>query len=95
MADSAATERRTVCYSGRVQGVGFRYTTATIAKRFEVTGTVENLPDGRVELIVEGSKSEIEAFCGEIDRAMGSNIVERQVDRRPMTGQFTRFEVKY
>jgi acylphosphatase len=95
MTDFATTERRTVYYSGRVQGVGFRYTTATLAKGYEVVGTVENLSDGRVLIVVEGEKQQIEAFCGEIDRRMGGNIADRKVDRRPMTGEFSRFEVKY
>jgi acylphosphatase len=51
-----------IFYSGSVQGVGFRYTTKTVATGFEVTGLVRNLPDGRVELIAEGARGELEAF---------------------------------
>ena len=46
--------RRRLIYQGRVQGVGFRYTVASIARRFPVTGYVKNLPDGNVELAVDG-----------------------------------------
>jgi acylphosphatase len=56
-------ERMTVFYSGRVQGVGFRYNTKSVATGFEVTGTVRNLMDGRVELIAEGNRAELEDFC--------------------------------
>ena len=52
----------TILYSGSVQGVGFRYTARTVAAGYEVTGTVRNLPDGRVELIAEGPREELEAF---------------------------------
>ena len=45
-------KRATVFYSGRVQGVGFRYTAREIACGYELTGYVRNLDDGRVELIV-------------------------------------------
>jgi acylphosphatase len=55
-------ERMTVFYSGRVQGVGFRYNAKSVAAGFEVTGTVRNLMDGRVELIAEGTRAELEAF---------------------------------
>jgi acylphosphatase len=55
-------ERMTVFYSGRVQGVGFRYNAKSVAAGFEVTGTVRNLLDGRVELIAEGNRAELEAF---------------------------------
>ncbi len=51
-----------VFYSGRVQGVGFRYAVRTAATGFEVTGIVRNLPDGRVELVAEGAPSELEEF---------------------------------
>lgn len=49
-------------YSGRVQGVGFRYTVKQVAAGYEVTGTVRNLSDGRVELVAEGARGELEAF---------------------------------
>ncbi|GAB4174458.1 MAG: hypothetical protein Fur0032_14180 [Terrimicrobiaceae bacterium] len=47
-----------VLYEGRVQGVGFRWTTADLAKGYEVAGLVRNLPDGRVELEVCGHEAE-------------------------------------
>ena len=53
---------RRVIFEGRVQGVGFRYTTKDIAKGFEVCGTVKNLTDGTVELEVMGERDEVEAF---------------------------------
>ncbi len=49
-------------FEGRVQGVGFRYQTVAIAKGYEVTGTVCNLPDGRVHLRAEGAEPEVRAF---------------------------------
>jgi acylphosphatase len=69
-----------IFYSGRVQGVGFRYTTKTVATGFEVTGTVRNLPDGRVELIAEGARTELEAFRVAIrDAGLSSLIRDEQV----------------
>ena len=43
-------------YEGRVQGVGFRYTVKSIAQGFDITGTVRNLPDGRVELLAQADE---------------------------------------
>ena len=62
--DSSPLERRRlqVLYTGRVQGVGFRYAVRTLASGYEVTGTVRNLADGRVELTAEGTKNELDAF---------------------------------
>ncbi len=49
-----ALERRLIHFGGVVQGVGFRYTTVKLAEGLPVAGSVRNLADGRVELIVEG-----------------------------------------
>ncbi len=51
-----------VLYEGHVQGIGFRYTVRQIAKGFDVTGFVRNLPDGRVELHASGEPEEVRAF---------------------------------
>lgn len=70
-----------ILYSGRVQGVGFRYTTKQIASGYEVTGSVRNLPDGRVELkAMSDDAEELEAFLAAIDESnLGSLIREREV----------------
>ncbi|SKA96872.1 acylphosphatase [Prosthecobacter debontii] len=78
-----------VLYSGRVQGVGFRYSTKQIASGYEVTGTVKNLPDGRVQLqVMSYDADELEAFLAAIDESnLGSLIKEREVTTIPaMTG---------
>jgi len=51
-----------VHYEGRVLGVGFRYTVKTLAREYDVSGTVSNLPDGRVELLASGDDAEVDAF---------------------------------
>ncbi|CAN5740651.1 acylphosphatase [soil metagenome] len=51
-----------VFYSGHVQGVGFRYTVKQIAKGFDVTGWIRNLPDRRVELQASAEEAELDAF---------------------------------
>lgn len=56
-----------VFYEGRVQGVGFRYTTKQIAMGFDVTGWVRNLTDGRVELQVEGEDEDVAEFLEELE----------------------------
>ena len=69
-----------ILYSGNVQGVGFRYTAKTVAAGFEVTGTARNLPDGRVELIAEGPREELEAFRAAIrDAGLNHFIRDEQV----------------
>ena len=55
-----------VIFSGRVQGVGFRYTCKEIATGFDVLGTVKNLADGTVELEVMGEAEEVDEYFLEI-----------------------------
>jgi acylphosphatase len=86
--------RLEVIFSGRVQGVGFRYTVRSLAAGFEVLGTVRNLPDGTVELVVEGSKSELEAFQQAIrDSAVGRFIQRESAQWSGARGGFRGFEI--
>jgi len=86
--------RMTVLYSGRVQGVGFRYTVRTVAAGFDVSGTVRNLPDGCVELVAEGDKAELKAFCQAIrDEGLAGNIRGEEVTWSEALGGFRGFEI--
>lgn len=67
-------ERRRVIYSGRVQGVGFRFTSRRLARNFPVVGLVRNLDDGRVELVAEGESAVVDAFLASIRSEMGDKI---------------------
>ncbi len=87
--------RRTVHYGGRVQGVGFRYTTCEVAARFDVTGTVKNLRDGRVEMVVEGTADDVTRFMESLARTMGSYIRDTQVAESPGIGSFQQFGIAY
>lgn len=71
--------RREVWFSGRVQGVGFRYTVSRIGREFEVSGKVQNRPDGKVFLVAEGTGAEVDAFVEEICSEMEGYI--RQVEQ--------------
>jgi acylphosphatase len=64
----------TVFFTGRVQGVGFRYQTLQVAKEFDVSGWVQNLADGRVQLEVEGRAQEVKDFIQAVHERMEGNI---------------------
>ena len=89
------SQRREIYYSGRVQGVGFRYTTRNIASRFDVSGFVRNLPDGRVLLVVEGDGETLQAFVAAIGAEMEHYIRGTDSSVRPPTHEFTRFEIRH
>lgn len=87
---------RCTCYfSGRVQGVGFRYTAQNLALQYNVGGYVRNAPDGRVELVMEGPDAEMEHFIDALQQRMNGYI--RDVDRQtePATGEFHRFSIRH
>ncbi len=88
-------ERRTYYFSGRVQGVGFRYTVKNVAIQHDVSGYVRNLTDGRVELVVEGKEPEIEQLVDEVGQRMHDYI--RKVDHcsMPATGEFEQFYIRH
>ena len=84
----------TVFYSGRVQGVGFRYTAKTVAAGFEIVGIVRNLPDGRVELVAEGLRAELEEFRAALrDAGLAGFIRDEQVIWADAKNQFRGFEI--
>ena len=75
-----------IFYSGRVQGVGFRYATKQLATGYDVSGWVKNLPDGRVEMLVLAQDSEeLEAFLTELHENSGVShgIKEKEVHQVP------------
>jgi len=83
-----------IFYSGRVQGIGFRYTVKSLARGFEVTGTVRNLADGRVEMVSEGSREELDAFQRAVqDSEVGRFIRQEEVNWSGATGGFRGFEI--
>lgn len=74
-----------VHYTGRVQGVGFRYTARQLAEKFVVAGTVENLSDGRVKMVVEGETDQVDGLMRAIAERMVDNIHEAKIDRSNTT----------
>lgn len=84
-----------VFFSGRVQGVGFRYTTQRAASGFSVTGYVRNLEDGRVELLAEGEKGELDRFIGEIRQRMEDYIESLTIDSTDATDHYREFTIRH
>jgi acylphosphatase len=84
----------TIYFSGRVQGVGFRYTAKTVAAGYEIVGTIRNLPDGRVELVVEGATAELESFHGALHHAgLAGFIREEHLEWADAKNEFRGFEI--
>lgn len=84
---------QSIHFEGRVQGVGFRYRTCEVARRYAVVGTVQNLPDGRVKVLVEGEMAEVKAFVQSVCEAMRGNIHAHTAEQLPVVGGFQGFRV--
>ena len=86
--------RVNVHYSGRVQGVGFRYIVKSLVPGYEVLGTVKNLSDGRVEMVVEGQQEELEEFLQAIrDSGLRSNIQDESLVWGEAEDKFKGFKI--
>ena len=88
-------QQRQILFEGDVQGVGFRYTACRVAGRYDIAGHVRNLPDGRVECVVEGDSAEIDAFLDDLREAMRGHIRRQSEQVSPYSGRFGPFSVKY
>lgn len=82
--------------SGRVQGVYYRAFTMDAARSNEITGWVRNLPDGRVEAVMEGDMERIERLVEEL-KAGPSNAIVKEIDiqKEEYTGEFKDFSLRY
>jgi acylphosphatase len=87
--------RRTLHFSGRVQGVGFRYTVRNLAVQFDVRGYVKNLNDGRVELVMEGPEPEMDRLASAVSQKMNYYISKVDLKEYPATGEFDLFHIRH
>ncbi len=82
-----------VLYSGRVQGVGFRYTAHGVSEGFGVSGYVRNLPSGDVELVAQGAPGQVDAFLAAVERQMAGYIEAKNVHEHPPIG-YSGFQIR-
>ncbi len=84
----------TAYFSGHVQGVGFRYHTLQVAKEFEVSGFATNLPDGRVQVEVEGAAGEVRDFLAAVRERMTGYIRKVELEEAHRAPQFRGFSIR-
>ncbi|MEJ5258710.1 MAG: acylphosphatase [Anaerohalosphaeraceae bacterium] len=84
-----------VIFSGRVQGVGFRYTTRRIAERYNLTGWVRNLPDGTVEAVFQGSPEAVQGCLNEISEHFVGYLRDKQISPMVYNPNWKDFRITY
>lgn len=86
--------RCVVVYTGRVQGVGFRWTARALAQRFPITGWVRNEPDRSVRLVAEGDRADITAYLAALRARMEEFILNENAAWESPTGEFPAFDIR-
>ena len=84
-----------VVFKGRVQGVGFRYTTQRAACRYDLTGFVRNLPDGTVEALMQGTAANVQACLNDLQDTFGGYLRETNTTDQPVNPRYHDFRISY
>jgi len=83
-----------VLVNGRVQGVGFRQFVSRMARRYEITGNVKNLPVKDVEINAEGERIQLEKFINELVNGNSrATVDDLQANWQNYMGDFSGFEI--
>ena len=84
-----------VIYSGRVQGVGFRFTAQRIAMRYELAGYVKNLGSGQVEMFAQGHPDDIADCLRDISESFAAHIRETTINEVPENPRYSEFTIAF
>lgn len=84
-----------ITFSGRVQGVGFRYTAHRIALQHDLTGYVKNLPNGCVEMFAQGPADDVERCLIDIQRHFEGYISNVNLEDMPLSPTYDRFIITF
>jgi acylphosphatase len=86
---------KNIIFTGRVQGVGFRFTAFHMANRYQLTGQVRNLHDGSVEMIVQGNSADIDECIRDIEESFTGCISETRTEEIPRDPRYKDFKITF
>jgi acylphosphatase len=84
-----------IVFSGRVQGVGFRFTALNIANRYELKGFVKNIPDGDVEMFVQGTAESIDDCIRDLQDSFTGTISHIDINEVTPDPKLTDFRITF
>lgn len=84
-----------IVFTGRVQGVGFRFTALNIANRSQLTGQVRNLPNGSVEMIAQGHSEDIDACISQIKGSYPAALNDVTIEEAEYNPEYTDFKITF
>lgn len=82
-------------YCGTVTGVGFRYTAYTVARAFDITGWVKNMPDSSVMLVAQGEPLAVWSYLQALEGRMSGLIARKEYNESSQEEPITSFEIRY
>lgn len=89
------TKRLHILFHGTVQGVGFRFTTQSLAQRLGLQGWVRNLSGGDVEIAAEGEESALRELMTRLKQEFSGYISESSFDWQEPTSEFKEFGIRF
>ena len=84
-----------VIFTGGGQGVGFRYTAKDIAQRYRITGFVRNLPDGGVEMFLQGPAQDVDNCIADLQDSFAGYIRDTHIEPAPCNARSTDFRITF
>jgi acylphosphatase len=84
-----------IIFSGRVQGVGFRFTALNIASRYELKGYVRNIPGGNVEMFAQGPADAIDDCIRDLQDSFVGSISHIDIEETTPNQKFTDFRITF
>jgi acylphosphatase len=86
---------RHIVFSGRVQGVGFRFTALNVANRYELKGYVRNLPDGDVEMLAQGTAEMIDNCVRDLQDSFVGTVSHIDIEEATPDPKLTDFRITF